>query len=300
MKKATDSQTKAETFIPIVINTSSMTGKRGLSSIVRTYSYGLPDTLTGTAHFAVAYEPVNGGTTWHTHPLNLGPELCNEDVFYILRGKGVMYYKRSGEVRSLEFRQGDIIHSKHLTNYTWNTGNEPLVIPFVNVPHVPFDIDERVYENFHSMMPTAIPEEARPLDPPVLIREDDIDFIYPFPEGKAAIRPLITPKTAGSVLVNAGIFMAGPGQGSDWHSHPADGWKGFPEEDVSYVIKGRGTLYYDLDGKRYEIPIREKNIVFTGHLPHCVRNTENEELIMFCVLTPSKRAIDGHIPEICP
>lgn len=298
MKNRRDSQEKTATSVPIVINRSTLGKMRVLSSAMRAYSYNLPNVVTKLGHLGICYEPVNGGTTWHTHPLELGPDLCNEDIWYILRGKGVMYYKRSGELKSFEFKKGDIIHSKHLTNYTCNTGDELLAIPYFDVPRLPFD--ERVYENYQSLTPAQIPEEARSLDPPVLVHEDDVEPIYPFPEGKAAIRPLITPKTAGSMLANVGIFIAEPGQGSDWHSHPTKVWNGFPEEDLFYVIKGSGTLYYRLNGNQYETPLREEDMVFTGHLPHCVRNTGPEQLTMFCGLTPIKRAIDGTIPEICP
>lgn len=298
MNKTGDSKEKAKTSIPIVINESIIGKMRVLSSAMRAYSFNFPNTLTKIGHLGICYEPVNGGTTWHTHPFELGPGLCQEDIWYVLRGKGIMYYKRSGELKEIEFKKGDIVHSKHLTNYTCNTGEELLAIPYFDVPHLPFD--ERVYDNYQSLTPAQIPEEARPLDPPVLVHEDDIEPVYPFPEGKAAIRPLITPKTAGSVHANVGLFMAEPGQGSDWHFHPVDIWNGYPEEDLFYVIKGSGTLYYRLNENQYEIPLKEQDFVFTGHLPHCVRNTGSEQLIMFCGLTPITRANKGEIPEICP
>jgi len=284
--------------IPVVINRATIAKSRILSSAMSAYSYNFPNVLTKLGHLGVCYEPVNGSTTWHTHPWKLGPEICNEDIWYVLRGKGVMYYKRAGELKALEFKQGDIVHSKHLTNYTCNTGDKILIIPYFDVPRLPFD--ERAYENFRSLTPADIPEEARPLDPPVLVHEEDIKPICPFPEGGAKIRPLITHKTAGSMLANVGIFIAEPGEGSDWHSHPLDIWMGFPEEDLFFVIKGSGTLYFRLNDKQYEIPLREEDLVFTGHLPHCVCNTGDEPLIMFCGLTPIKRAVEGEIPEICP
>jgi oxalate decarboxylase/phosphoglucose isomerase-like protein (cupin superfamily) len=284
--------------IPIVINRSIIGRARVLSSAMTAYSYNFPYVLTRLAHLGICYEPVHGSTTWHTHPWKLGPNACNEDIWYVLRGKGVMYYKRSGELKELEFKEGDVVHSKHLTNYTCNTGDETLIIPYFDVPRLPYD--EIAFENFRSLTPANIPEEARPLDPPVLIHEDDVKPIYPFSEGGAAILPLITPKTAGSVLVNVGIFMAEPGQGSDWHFHPANVWREFPEEDLFYVLKGGGTLYYRLNDKKYEIPLKEEDLVFTGRLPHRVQNTGSDKLILFCGLTPIKRAVEGKIPEICP
>jgi len=58
------------------------------------------------------------GSSWHTHPAEIG----EEDLFYIARGKGTMYYLQGGEEHRFEFREGDAIQSHHLTNYTWNTG----------------------------------------------------------------------------------------------------------------------------------------------------------------------------------
>jgi oxalate decarboxylase/phosphoglucose isomerase-like protein (cupin superfamily) len=299
MKEKTSSKEEIQGQIPIVINISEIQQKRDLSPIMGADVQNFPGLLTKIAYLGICYEPVNGGTTWHTHPLNFGPEIsCQEDIWYVLRGKGTMYYKRSGELKSFEFKQGDIVHSKHLTNYTWNTGDELLVIPFFEIPHLPFD--ENAYGNLRTLTPADIPEEARPLDPPILVHEDDIDLVYPFREGKAAIQPLITPKTADSKHGNVGKFIAEPGQGSDWHTHPTDVWKGFPEEDLSYVIKGAGTLYYRFNGKEYAMPLRQGDMVFTCHLPHCVRNTGTEQLIMLCLLTPNNRAIAGEIPEICP
>ncbi len=297
MNPAPVEEGKVVTSIPIVISRPAMPKVRMLSSLMRAESNIFPP-LTKIGLLGVCHEPVNGGTTWHTHPLHLGPGLCNEDIWYVLRGEGMMYYKRSGELKSLPFKAGDIVHSKHLTNFTCNTGNDVLVIPFFDVPRLPYD--ERVYENFRFLTPANIPEEARPLDPPVLVHETDIAPVYPFREGKAAIRPLITPKTAGSAMANAGMFIAQPGQGSDWHTHPQDVWNGYPEEDLFYVIQGKGSVFYRLNAKEYEIPLRPEDMVFTGHLPHCVRNTGDEVLKLLCVLTPIQRFLEGKIPEICP
>ena len=235
---------------------------------------------------------------WHTHPFNFGPDItCQEDIWYVLSGEGTMYYKLSGVLKSFEFKKGDIVHSKHLTNYTWNTGQDLLVIPFFEIPRLPYD--ENAYENLRYLTPAAIPEEARPLDPPVLVHEEDVEIIYPFKDGKAGIRPLITPQTAQSKHGNVGTFIAQPGQGLIG-THPVEVWKGFPEEDLSYVIKGTGTLYFRLNDKQYELPLRAGDMVFTGHLSHCIRNTGNDELVMLCLLAPNNRASAGEIPDICP
>ena len=81
----------------------------------------------------IALEKPGMGSSWHTHPQEIG----EEDLFYIARGKGTMFYLQGGEEHRFEFREGDAIHSRHLTNYTWNTGSEDLWIPFVGAPNPP-------------------------------------------------------------------------------------------------------------------------------------------------------------------
>src|SRR4030042_606165 len=51
------------------------------------------------------------GPTWHTHPKEIG----EEDLFYIHKGKGVMVYLQGGKEHRIEFREGEAIHSHHLT-----------------------------------------------------------------------------------------------------------------------------------------------------------------------------------------
>ena len=92
-----------QTSIPIVISRTSIMRMRVLSSATRADSITFPYVLTRILHMGVCDEPLNGGTIWHTHPLHLGPGLSNEDIWYVLRGQGVMFYKRSGELKTLEF-----------------------------------------------------------------------------------------------------------------------------------------------------------------------------------------------------
>jgi oxalate decarboxylase/phosphoglucose isomerase-like protein (cupin superfamily) len=77
-----------------------------------------------------ALEKVGKGTRWHTHTIETG----QEDLFYIAKGKGTYVYLQEGKVHTFEFKEGDAILSKHLTNYTWNTGTEDLLIPVAGAP----------------------------------------------------------------------------------------------------------------------------------------------------------------------
>ena len=81
--------------------------------------------------YGIALEKPGKGSTWHTHPKEIG----EEDLFYIHKGKGVMVYLQGGKERQIPFKKGDAIHSHHLTNYTKNTGTEDLWIPFSGGPN---------------------------------------------------------------------------------------------------------------------------------------------------------------------
>ena len=70
------------------------------------------------------------GSSWHTHTIETG----QEDIFYIANGKGNYIYLQNGKVCTFEFKEGDAILSKHLTNYTWNTGTEDILIPYSSAP----------------------------------------------------------------------------------------------------------------------------------------------------------------------
>lgn len=45
-----------------------------------------------------------------------------------------MYYELDGDVHSVELKEGDAVHSKHLKNFVKNTGTKPLVIVWMNTP----------------------------------------------------------------------------------------------------------------------------------------------------------------------
>lgn len=48
-----------------------------------------------------------------------------------------MVYLQGGKVHTFEFRDGDAIHSHHLTNYTTNHTNEDLLMLYSGAPHPP-------------------------------------------------------------------------------------------------------------------------------------------------------------------
>jgi oxalate decarboxylase/phosphoglucose isomerase-like protein (cupin superfamily) len=89
--------------------------------------------VVGARHgrFGTAWEVQGTGSTWHTHPIEIG----EEDLFYAISGKGTMVYLQGGKLHSFEFKAGDAIHSHHLTNYTKNTNPEVLQMVYSGAPH---------------------------------------------------------------------------------------------------------------------------------------------------------------------
>jgi hypothetical protein len=81
-------------------------------------------------NLGTALEKVGKGTRWHTHTIETG----QEDIFYIKNGRGIYVYLQNGKVHTFDFEAGDAILSKHLTNYTWNTGTEDMLIPYSGAP----------------------------------------------------------------------------------------------------------------------------------------------------------------------
>ena len=120
------------------------------------------------------------------------------------------------------------------------------------------------------------------LERPTVVNMYDVEGTVLFPQGGGKTKYLITEYTAGAKHHNCGVFVAQPGQGSQWHTHP----KETGEEEFLYILKGKGTLYYKQVRKDYEIPLKEGDGIFTGHLTHYVKNTGTEDLWILFYLAP--------------
>ena len=96
---------------------------------------------------------------------------------------------------------------------------------------------------------------------------------------EGSIREAISPKKTDSkhcMFVLGGPFK--PGEGLELHAHPNS-------EEVYYVIKGRGTVYYGKE--RREVPIEPGIAIFIPPgAEHGVSNTGKEELIIAFFLAP--------------
>ena len=66
-----------------------------------------------------------GGETWHKHT----PDV--EETYYVLKGKGKIWWKSNGEEQLLEFSEGDALYLPYGTeNKFVNTGNGELWLLF--------------------------------------------------------------------------------------------------------------------------------------------------------------------------
>ena len=135
----------------------------------------------------------------------------------------------------------------------------------------------------------GFPKNLRPkavdslnLEPPTLIHSADVKETVVFPQGKGRTKFLLTEENAGCKKINMGLFFAAPGQGSQWHTHPEEA----EEEEYLYIMKGKGTLYYKQGGKDHEVPVKEGQAIFTGHLTHYVKNTGREDLTIYFSIAP--------------
>ena len=139
---------------------------------------------------------------------------------------------------------------------------------------------ERKDFKFPKLTPAAV--DYSYLKPPAVVNYHDVEGVEYFPEGGGITKFLVTEYTAGAVHHNGGIFLAEPGQGSSWHTHPEE----TEEEEIMYIVEGEGTLYYKQNRTDYEIPFKKGDGIFTGHLTHCVKNTGKKPLRVLFYLAP--------------
>lgn len=118
-------------------------------------------------------------------------------------------------------------------------------------------------------------------EPPKVVNASDVEPIIRHPQGGGADRPLITGRTAGTEHILFGVCTYGPGRGSQWHEHE--------EEDVFYIVSGRGTMYYEQGGEVKEIALKPGDAVFSGYLRNYVNNNGDEPLVIVYAISPKDR-----------
>lgn len=134
--------------------------------------------------------------------------------------------------------------------------------------------------DFPDLTPPAA--DSPDLKPPTVVNVNDVRPVIEFPEGGGETKYLLTEETAGCKYINMCLFFAKPGLGSQWHTHPQEA----EEEEFLYILKGKGTMYYKQAGKDHEIPFKEGEAIFTGHLTHYVRNNGTEPLTILFGIAP--------------
>src|SRR4030043_421407 len=120
---------------------------------------------------------------------------------------------------------------------------------------------------FPNLRPPAV--DSLELEPPTLIHGDAIQECLVFPQGGGRTKYLLTEENAGCKYINMGLFYADFGKGSQWHTHPQEA----EEEEYLLILQGKGTMYYKQVGKDHTIEFKEGDAVFTGPLPHYIKNT---------------------------
>jgi oxalate decarboxylase/phosphoglucose isomerase-like protein (cupin superfamily) len=133
---------------------------------------------------------------------------------------------------------------------------------------------------FPKLQPPAVDSAA--LEAPFVVNERDVKPIVEFPLGGGATKWLLTEENGGCRYINVGLFFADPGQGSQWHTHPAEA----EEEEYLFVIEGQGTMFYKHGGREHQLPFSAGAAIFTGHLTHYIRNTGTTPLKIYFSIAP--------------
>ncbi len=133
---------------------------------------------------------------------------------------------------------------------------------------------------FPTLVPPAV--DSPSLRPPTVVNERDVKSVVLFPQGGGKTKFLLSEENAGCRYANMGLFMADPGEGSQWHTHPVEA----EEEEYLYIIEGHGTMFYKQDGREHRLPFKEGEAIFTGHLTHYVRNTGSKPLKIYFSIAP--------------
>lgn len=133
---------------------------------------------------------------------------------------------------------------------------------------------------FPKFNPPAV--DATTLKPPTVVNKRNVQPTIIFPQGGGRTQFLLTQESAGCKYIHMGLFLADPGRGSQWHTHPREA----EEEEYLYIIEGRGTMFYKQGGKEHQIQFKAGEAIFTGHLTHYIRNTGTQPLEIYFAIAP--------------
>lgn len=133
---------------------------------------------------------------------------------------------------------------------------------------------------FPKLSPLAI--DSLRLRAPAVVNERDVTSVVVFPQGGGMTKLLLTEENAGCKYINMGVFLADPGRGSQWHTHPVEA----EEEEYLFIIEGQGTMFFKQGGREHRLPFDEGDAIFTGHLTHYIRNTGTKPLKIYFSIAP--------------
>jgi len=119
--------------------------------------------------------------------------------------------------------------------------------------------------------------EARPF----VVNVTDVEPIVRHPEGGGKDWPLIHGRSGGTEHILFGYCVYAPGRGSQWHAHE--------EEDVFFIVSGRGSMHYEKDDEEHVVPLLPGDAVFSGYLRNFVRNDGDEDLVIVYAISPKDR-----------
>jgi mannose-6-phosphate isomerase-like protein (cupin superfamily) len=217
------------------------------------------------------------GSSWHTHPEETG----EEELLYILKGKGTLYYKQNRKDYEIPFKKGDGIYTGHLTHYVKNTGKEPLSILFYLAP---LPMTTIIYGGLRDRGLGYV--DYPHLKPPMITHPEDCELHH---FGNIDNRQLIDPEKAGlKYMSGLGTAFEPFGHGTRWHTHTIE----TTQEDLFYIANGRGTYIYIQEGKIHTFEFKEGDLVLSKHLTNYTWNTHTPEGIMIPVAGAPKWSVN--------
>ena len=204
------------------------------------------------------------GSDWQTHPA----QAQEEGYLYVIEGQGTVLYKQGNQEHRIAFQEGDALFPGHLTHRIWNDGGTPLKM-YISVAALP--MRTIVHEEIGGKVVGCV--DSVEFAPPRLVRPAEIPET-PFTSGGLINLKMLTPETVGARNGRFGTALERPGTGSTWHTHPPG------EEDLFYVCRGKGTMFYLQAGQVHSFEFREGDGIHSHHLTNYTMNHTDRDLFM--------------------
>ena len=109
------------------------------------------------------------------------------------------------------------------------------------------------------------------MEPIVWVKEFSDEGVQPVPGIAGKFKRYVDSKDTDQRLIS-GIGRLEPGEDMGWHSHP--------EEELFFVLRGVGTMRWEVNGQIHEAEAGPNCAFFkVGNVPHQMVNTGSEPLI---------------------